>query len=540
MRDIIPFLQFRSIFSWLVVALFFSLPSHAETTYSYDFQWYSGASQTWVFDAAPMLIVDVYEDFSTPENDVFFKFYNNINTELGYDSSLDFLQIDTGTDAPNMFSELSIWDSSPDVLFNITSPGTPLTLIDLAAARISWEGDYAMGKISDSAPRSDGVNPGEFVTFRAILSPGLQFADVINAMNVGITTTYVYGPYVGWTQAEKDAYRAGAPLGLRFSLLVRSIVPNSWHQDGHGLFVTNALINIDTNVSPQITSLSATPTNILDTEISALEVIADDPDNGPSILSYQWTVISGGGMFDDATSATPMYTPADVVGTQTIMLRVEVSDGARTVRSEINLQVSDADAPPPGTELLIEDFSSGDLSAWSIWDEGIWTAPSNWLVRSSGELAQLSNIWDGDSVSGSLPKLGTYILHDYGLGWLDYRVNFVMRSEDNDTLGAMFRYIDNNNYYRFSWDSQRNQRRLVKNENGVFTELASDTVPYVQGQNYQVEILAQGNLLEVWIDGVLVFQVNDSTHLQGSIAFYSWFNTGAYFDNLTVEDRSGF
>ena len=294
------------------------------------------------------------------------------------------------------------------------------------------------------------------------------------------------------------------------------------------------------NAFPKITSVTATPPNILDTETSALAVIADDPDGDPGLLSYQWTVIAGGVMFDYDTSATPVYIPDDVSGTQVITLQVEVSDGEASVRSELTLQVSDANAPPPGPEILSEDFSSGDLSAWSIWDQGTRTAPSKWLVVSSGELAQLSNIWDGDSVSSSLPKLGTYLLYDQGLGWLDYRVHYVMRSEDNDTLGAMFRYIDDNNYYRFSWDSQRSQRRLVKNENGVFTELASDAVPFVIGQEYQVEMLAQGDLLEVWIDGERVFQVNDSSHLQGSMAFYSWFNTGAYFDDLAVEDRSGF
>ena len=95
------------------------------------------------------------------------------------------------------------------------------------------------------------------------------------------------------------------------------------------------------------------------------------------------------------------------------------------------------------------------------------------------------------------------------------------------------------NYYRFSWDKQRSYRRLVKNENGVFTELAVDHVPYVEGQNYQVEIVAYGTQLEVWIDGIRIFQVDDSAHRQGSIAFYSWSSAGAYFDDLVVEDLSG-
>ena len=94
-----------------------------ETTYTYDFQWYSGASQPWVYEAAAMLSIDVYEDLSTPENDVFFKIRNNISTPLGYLSRIFQVQIDTGTTAPAMFSNLGIWDSSPDVYFYNQTPG---------------------------------------------------------------------------------------------------------------------------------------------------------------------------------------------------------------------------------------------------------------------------------------------------------------------------------------------------------------------------------------------------------------------------------
>ena len=36
----------------------------------------------------------------------------------------------------------------------------------------------------------------------------------------------------------------------------------------------------------------------------------------------------------------------------------------------------------------------------------------------------------------------------------------------------MFRYQDANNYYRFSMDSQRHYRRLVRVVDGQFTKLA--------------------------------------------------------------------
>jgi hypothetical protein len=98
----------------------------------------------------------------------------------------------------------------------------------------------------------------------------------------------------------------------------------------------------------------------------------------------------------------------------------------------------------------------------------------------------------------------------------------------------MFRYQDENNYYRFSWDQERGYRRLVKCVNGQFTLLAQDSVPYVTGQNYQVKILAQGSTLQVSIDGSPVFSVNDSSLSSGTIALYSWGNVGSYFDDIRV------
>jgi hypothetical protein len=101
---------------------------------------------------------------------------------------------------------------------------------------------------------------------------------------------------------------------------------------------------------------------------------------------------------------------------------------------------------------------------------------------------------------------------------------------------VIVRYQDKDNYYRFSWDRERAYRRLVKREKGVFTLLAEDSVPYVPGQTYKVEIVAQGTTLEVWIDGIRIFDVQDASVSGGTIALYSWYNQGSYFDNVLVKD----
>jgi hypothetical protein len=74
--------------------------------------------------------------------------------------------------------------------------------------------------------------------------------------------------------------------------------------------------------------------------------------------------------------------------------------------------------------------------------------------------------------------------------WTDYQLSLTLRSDDDDALGVMFRYQDTANYYRFSWDRQQRYRRLMKRQNGVFTLLAQDTVPYKKGRTYRLEVVA--------------------------------------------------
>ena len=129
-----------------------------------------------------------------------------------------------------------------------------------------------------------------------------------------------------------------------------------------------------------------------------------------------------------------------------------------------------------GSTLLAEDFTDGDYSGWDIVDEGTYVAPSSWSAA-TGEMIQSSNIY---SIPMTLANLATYAWFTDGTSWADYRTTLTISSDDNDILGLMFRYQDADNYYRFSWDRQRELRLLVKCVNGNFTLLAEDNVPYVR------------------------------------------------------------
>ncbi len=92
------------------------------------------------------------------------------------------------------------------------------------------------------------------------------------------------------------------------------------------------------NPPPQISSVTATPSTILDNQTSQLQVIATDS----SPLSYDWTVLPGQGTLDDYTSPAPLYTPPDTTSPQqTFTITVDVSDGSRTSSSSVDITVID-------------------------------------------------------------------------------------------------------------------------------------------------------------------------------------------------------
>jgi hypothetical protein len=202
------------------------------------------------------------------------------------------------------------------------------------------------------------------------------------------------------------------------------------------------------------------------------------------------------------------------------------NDGMRFEKVAVRL-------PPQEAYAIFRDrFRNEDTTAWTIVDEGTDSGPSNWTTF-QGSLRQTSNIYSPPIDRDTLDKQGTHALAGDS-SWSDLIITAQLQSFDDDAIGLLFRYSDENHYYRFSMDSQHKYRRLVKKVGSVVTLLWEDGFAYEVGRPYRITIVAVGNILRGYIDGIPVFVVKDSDLTSGKIGLYSWANMDARFSDVHV------
>jgi hypothetical protein len=182
--------------------------------------------------------------------------------------------------------------------------------------------------------------------------------------------------------------------------------------------------------------------------------------------------------------------------------------------------------------LFMDHFDDGQISEWTFIDNGTFFSPSQWAVT-GGSLQQSSNIFGGSTSATDPEKEGTYAVAG-DTAWTDVVLSLRLSSGDDDAIGVMFRYTDNDNYYRFSMDQQRAYRRLVSKEGGGFRVIWEDAFQYEIDREYELVIAMRGEVIEAFLDGILMFRVRDAQHAAGSIALYSWANTDATFSDVRV------
>lgn len=174
-----------------------------------------------------------------------------------------------------------------------------------------------------------------------------------------------------------------------------------------------------------------------------------------------------------------------------------------------------------------DTFDNGRADGWAVTSETSAHGRPDWRVQ-QGSLRQRANTFAGSAAS---PR-GTSIVAG-NPAWRDYDFGVSARSLDDDALGIVFRYVDRNNFYRFSIDRQRGVRQLVAKVGGRYRVLAQNPWRYRTKQLYRLRVRAVGSDLRAFVDGRQVLRARDSSVAHGRFGMFTWGNP-ARFDRVSA------
>lgn len=194
--------------------------------------------------------------------------------------------------------------------------------------------------------------------------------------------------------------------------------------------------------------------------------------------------------------------------------------------------------------LLLENFNDGDADGWQVAGAstpgiGTWqlqgTAFAPDTKPGTGEAA----LHDRTNDASNLLIWGDESAKD----WIDYSFDVTMISTDNDHIGVVFYYQDQQNYYQFYMDDQNTSRFLVKVEDGVRNVLAVSRQGYRFNDELDLHVAVSGNEINVLLDGKSVFDggpvvVDNPLKEGGTIGVFSSGQKSSTFDDIIVNKLS--
>ncbi|WP_129775621.1 outer membrane protein assembly factor BamB family protein [Peristeroidobacter soli] len=420
---------------------------------------------------------------------------------------LDGVQLYTGNDPSHLRGSIA--------LYSWGSQGAAFDNVEVENLTTASSNNAPVVTIASPADNASVVE-GRNVTFSAISE---------DAEDGSLSST------IQWSSSVDGALGTGGVLNVSTLSLGTHVITASSTDSGNvtGLATISLTVNQFVNHAPVVTIVS--PANGAAYglgDLIAFSATATDEEDGPLTSSITWSSSINGNLGSTGQISTSTLS----TGTHTITARVTDSLGAVHAPT---ITITVGAARPV---LMSNDFTNRSLGGFTIvTDAGTSGGPPVWSASTQAAV-QTSQIFGGATTPATIPRLGTYMYWTNGTSWTNYTVEADLRASDPDTLGLMFRYLDNTNYYRFSMDRTLSQRRLVKRVAGTFTVLKEDSVAFNLNQTYRLSISAYNGTITVMIDGQVFYTGTDTGVASGSVAFYCWRNGGATFDNIVVRSLS--
>ncbi len=288
-----------------------------------------------------------------------------------------------------------------------------------------------------------------------------------------------------------------------------------------------------------------------DPEINAIEIVGSAvaaptfSPNGGTITSStpisMSTTTSGATIHyttdgTNPTTSSPTYTSPITLGSSATVKAAAFTSGSESTVTSASFSV---------VSLPVSyDFSTSDTSAWQIVDD---TAnASSWAVVSG---AYRQSVYIEQTETGN-PYVGTYRIGSYaylkttqGLSDYEAAVDITPRPDVTNIFGRvddgfMFRYQDDNDYYRISLSDRDGYTRLEKRVGGTFTTLAVNARGWQPNQTVHLLVRVKGPIIQVFQNGASLFAVRDTSLATGTVALYTQ-DRSVDFDNVVVSNVSG-
>jgi len=319
----------------------------------------------------------------------------------------------------------------------------------------------------------------------------------------------------------------GADEVLTFSLVVTD-------DDGATSAADTVDIAVTANVPP---TADAGP----DQTVSSFDVVTLDgsgsADSDGTIVTYAWTQTTGTNVVLDETVPTmPTFTAPNVGGDEILTFELVVTDddGAMSLADTVVVTINPTLALP-----FSDDFGDGNSTGWTEVDDGPLDNAASWSVT-GGAYRQAVSTNDFGGNTTETYRRGTYAYLADSVNLTNYRLSVDARPMfgSSDDIGVMFRFLDDDHYYRFSMNSETGSARLESkagldiNNNPIFQTLAYNFRGYLPGVSQNIVVEVDGPLIQVTVNGDPLFAAYNTDHTGGGVALYS--RDGAQFDNVSI------
>jgi hypothetical protein len=179
-------------------------------------------------------------------------------------------------------------------------------------------------------------------------------------------------------------------------------------------------------------------------------------------------------------------------------------------------------------------------------DHGDWTVENGILYQTTNFFAcdEINAPCDEDSREGTLAVRKDAVAGE----WSDYTVSTSFWTYDDDAVGVIARYVDENNYLAFDLHASLDYVRIRAIRDGVWTVWKDEepSVTYTQSslsENYVVNRIALevvGNRYRAFVGDTMVFEVTDEDEkapAQGGVGVLTHGSVDVYFGSLRVVEE---